>query len=72
MNEPASRAAPTWFTTVNWIGAIIFATAAAFWASRYLVEQQHATKRFQPLGNLAQAMIAAGMAILFSAILFVI
>jgi len=70
MNEPASSGAPTWFTTVNWIGAIIFAIAAAFWASRYVIERQHATTRFRSLGNLAQAMMAAGMTILFSATLF--
>lgn len=70
MNEPASSAAPTWFTTVNWLGAIIFAIAAAFWASRYVIERRHATTRSRSLGNLAQAMMGAGMAILFSATLF--
>jgi hypothetical protein len=70
MNEPASSGAPTWFTIVNWLGVIIFAAAAAFWAFRCLVERRHATTRFRPLGNLAQAMIAAGMAILFIAMLF--
>lgn len=70
MNEPASSGAPTWLTTVNWIGAIIFATAAAFWAFRHFVERQHATTRFRLLGSLAQAMMAVGMSILFIAKLF--
>lgn len=70
MNPPASSAAPTWFSTVNWLGAIVFAIAAALWASRYVIEWRHPGTRFRLLGDLAQAMMAAGMAILFAATLF--
>lgn len=72
MNEQASSEAPALFTAVNWIGAVVFTIAAAFWVSTYFVERRRATTRFGPLGDVAQAMTAVGMAILFAATLFVI
>ena len=70
MNVPASSAPPIWFSAVNWVGIVGFAVAAAYWTYRYIIERQHATTRFRSLGNLSQAMMAAGMIILFLAMLF--
>lgn len=72
MNEQASSEAPALFTAVNWLGAVVFTIAAAFWVATYLVERRRATTRFGPLGNVAQAMTAAAMAVLFGATLFAI
>ncbi|PJE24517.1 MAG: DUF5134 domain-containing protein [Mycobacterium sp.] len=63
---------PSWFTAVNWLGAGVFTIAAVFWVSKYFVERRHITTRFGPLGDVAQAMTAAAMAILFGATLFAI
>lgn len=73
MNGPANSGAPPWFSVVNWLGAIIFAIAAAFWTGKYLIiARAHAIPHRWSLGNLAQAALAAGMAILFLAALFTI
>lgn len=72
MNEQASSEAPALFTALNWIGAVVFTIAAAFWVSTYFVERRRTTTRFGPLGDVAQAMTAAAMAILFGATLFAI
>ena len=70
MNEQTSGEAPAFFTAVNWLGAAVFTVAAVFWVSRYFVERHRTTTRFGPLGNVAQAMTAVGMALLFAASLF--
>jgi len=72
MNEQASNEVPTWFTAMNWLGAVIFTVAAVFWVSKYFVEKRHTATRLGPLGDVAQAMTAAAMAILFGATLFAI
>jgi hypothetical protein len=69
VNAPASGGSPAWFATVNWLGTVAFAIAAAFWTYGYAVDRQHATTRLSSLGKPAQAMMAAGMAILFLATL---
>ncbi|KZS70782.1 hypothetical protein A4G27_25115 [Mycobacterium kansasii] len=70
MDMPASSASPLWVGAVNWCGTVVFAVAAAFWTSRYVVERQHGAARLRTLGSLGQAMMASGMAILFLAMLF--
>jgi Domain of unknown function (DUF5134) len=69
MEMPVSNESPTWFSAVGWIGAVGFALAAVFWTYRYFNERQHETLR-RSLGDLGQAMMAAGMAIFFLATLF--
>ncbi|ACC39890.1 hypothetical protein MSS4_03729 [Mycobacterium marinum] len=69
MNMPATSASPIWFSTVNWFGAVGLAAAAVFWACLYLIGQPHEGTRSRSLGNLGQATMAAGMAILFFATL---
>ncbi|MGO9654217.1 DUF5134 domain-containing protein [Mycobacterium sp.] len=69
MNMPATHETPLWVSAVGWIGAAGFAVAAVFWTYRYFNERQHETLR-RSLGDLGQAMMAAGMAILFLATLF--
>lgn len=72
MNTPASSGPPVWFGTLNWIGTITFAAAATFWISRYVIDRQHQAARSRSLGSLGQAMMAAGMTILFLATRFAI
>ncbi|ASL14557.1 DUF5134 domain-containing protein [Mycobacterium intracellulare] len=72
MNGSANSAAPPWFSVVNWLGAIIFVIAAAFWTGKYFVARAHAIPRRRSWGDLAQAALAGGMAILFLAALFTI
>jgi len=69
MTMPRSNTPPVWFDAVNWLGTATFAIAAVFWTRGYVIERQHHTAPFKLLGNLGQAMMAAGMAILFLAAL---
>jgi len=69
MNASASGGAPIWSGAVNWLGTITFAVAAVFWTRRYFTDRQHDTARSRSLGNQGEAMMAAGMAILFLATL---
>ncbi|WP_375481947.1 DUF5134 domain-containing protein [uncultured Mycobacterium sp.] len=69
MNMPASSGSPVWFTVVNWFGTVSFAIAAAFWIYKYFRERKHEATGCSSLGNLAQAAMAAGMAIMFRATL---
>jgi len=70
MNMPASNGTPIWFSAVSWFGAVGFGVAAVFWTYRYFVERHHEVARRVTLGDLGQAMMAAGMAIFFLATLF--
>ncbi len=69
MSMPATHESPTWYSSLGWIGGVSFAVAAIFWTYRYFNERQHETLR-RSLGDLGQAMMAAGMAIFFLATLF--
>ncbi|TGD87022.1 DUF5134 domain-containing protein [Mycolicibacterium sp. CH28] len=61
---------PAYITTLNWVCTIGFALAAVFWLYRYLsVRMNRAHGTGQPLGILCQAMMAAGMAIMFGVML---
>jgi hypothetical protein len=73
MAMPTSSGSPAWFVAVNWLGALGFALATAFWAGRYFTEQPHSDVggiRSRSLANLGQAAMAGGMALLFLATLF--
>lgn len=67
---PASSGSPLWLDVVNWLGTVAFAVAAVFWACRHVIQRRQGTTRYRSLGNLGQAMMAAGMATLFLATLF--
>ncbi|TAM71743.1 DUF5134 domain-containing protein [Mycobacterium sp.] len=65
-----SGGSPAWFGAVNWLGTATFAIAAIFWTCRCVIERRHHPARLRSLGNVGQAMMASGMAILFLATLF--
>jgi hypothetical protein len=67
---PASGGWP-WITAVNWFWFAGLAVAAVFWGYRFAAERSHdgATRRWW-LDSAGQAMMAAGMAITFGAMLF--
>ena len=69
MKMPASNSA-TWSSAVGWVGAVGFAVAAVFWTCRYVLDRRRKTAPRRSLGDLGQAMMAAGMAIFFLATLF--
>jgi hypothetical protein len=70
MNMPATNESPVWFSTIGWIGAVGFALAAVFWTCRYVVDRRRKVTPRRSLGDLGQAMMAAGMAIFFLTTLF--
>jgi Domain of unknown function (DUF5134) len=70
MNMPASNKSPIWFSAIGWIGTVGFALAAVFWTYRYVLDRRRKTAPRRSLGDLGQAMMAAGMAIYFLATLF--
>ncbi|MCV6984997.1 DUF5134 domain-containing protein [Mycobacterium shinjukuense] len=69
MDMLASDGSPLWFSAVNWFGVVGLAVAAVVWTFRYFT-QRHEAAGSRSLGNLGQAMMAAGMSILFVATLF--
>jgi len=70
MSMPSTHESPVWFGIVGWIGAVGFAVAAVFWTYRYVLDRRRKTTPRRSLGDLGQAMMAAGMAIFFLATLF--
>jgi hypothetical protein len=70
MNAPATNESPVWFSAIGWIGAVGFALAAVFWTYRYVVDRRRKVTPRRSLGDLGQAMMAAGMAIFFLTTLF--
>jgi Domain of unknown function (DUF5134) len=69
MNMPARNSA-IWSSAVGWFGAVGFTAAAIFWTYRYVLDRRRKTAPRRSLGDLGQAMMAAGMAIFFLATLF--
>lgn len=65
----ASSESPLWFNAANWFGTVGFAVAAVLWTYSYFNQRQRRVARCS-LGSLSQAMMAAGMSILFLAVLF--
>jgi Trk-type K+ transport system membrane component len=70
MNMPATNESPVWCSAIGWIGAVGFALAAVFWTYRYVVDRRRKVTPRRSLGDLGQAMMAAGMAIFFLTTLF--
>jgi len=70
MNMPTSSGSPLWFSAVNWFGTVTYAVAAAFWIYRYFIRRPHRAVWYRSLDNVGQMAMAAGMTILFLAILF--
>ncbi|OBF28058.1 DUF5134 domain-containing protein [Mycobacterium sp. ACS4331] len=60
-----------WIAAVNWFWTVGFAVAAVGWTHRYFAGRQRAGGRMSMahFGTLCQAMIAAGMAIMFGVML---
>jgi hypothetical protein len=62
---------PVWVTTINWIAALGFAVAAAYWLLRFVAERRTnpVSHESRPAGRelLCQASMAAGAAIMFGA-----
>lgn len=71
MDTPAHSGYPAWIATLNWVCTVGFAVAAVFWLYRYLVARQSRSSgdTVHHLGLLSQAMMAAGMAIMFGVML---
>jgi hypothetical protein len=69
-NMPASGGPPGWITTINWFWFAGFVVAAVFWAYRFAAERSHGAVHRWWLDSLGQAIMAAGMAIVFGAMLF--
>jgi hypothetical protein len=66
----ASGPPPGWVSALNWFLTAAFAVAAVFWAYR-LIKARGAAREWQDsVTSLAQAMMAAGMAIMFGVIVF--
>jgi hypothetical protein len=68
----ASGAAyPAWIAALNWVCTIGFAIAAVFWLYRFLAARlsRSSGDTVHHLGLLSQAMMAAGMAIMFGVML---
>jgi Domain of unknown function (DUF5134) len=67
----AGAAYPAWIAAVNWVCTIGFAIAAVFWLYRYLAARlsRSSGDAVHHLGLLSQAMMAAGMAIMFGVML---
>jgi hypothetical protein len=66
-------AQPGWVTALNWIAAVGFASATAYWLYRYFARRKanpvpHTTL-FGDWGTLCNAFMASGMAIMFGVML---
>lgn len=60
---------PGWITTVDWIAAVGFASAAAYWLYRYFAQRETNPARLGNWGTLCHAFMAAGMAVMFGVLL---
>jgi hypothetical protein len=67
---PARGGSPGWITTIDWFWFAGFVVATVFWTYRFAAERSHGAARRWWLDSLGQAMMAAGMAIVFGAGLF--
>ncbi len=70
MNMSAGGGSPVWLNAVDWLGAATFAAATVFWTCRYVIDRKHDVARLRSMGNVGQAMMAAGMTTFFLAMLF--
>lgn len=58
-------AEPGWVIAVDWIAAVGFASAAAYWLYRYFAQRKSSPVLLGDWGTLCQAFMASGMAIMF-------
>jgi hypothetical protein len=72
MNMTASSESPGWITAGNWFWLVGFAVAAVVWTYIVAAKQRKPANKRWPglLYGTSQAMMAAGMAIMFSSMLF--
>ncbi len=68
---PAASATPEWVGVLNWVCAVGFAIATVVWIYRYIAARLRGSVESsgQQFGMLSQAMMAAGMAIMFGVML---
>jgi len=68
---PARPAYPWWITVIDWFWTIGFALAAAAWLYLLVAQRRKSDKRRTgvAVGPVCQAMMAAGMAIMFGVML---
>lgn len=59
---------PEWIDALNWLCTVVFAVAAVWWLHRFFVERQADPSR-RHVGVACQAMMAAGMAVMFGVML---
>ncbi|MUL83490.1 MULTISPECIES: DUF5134 domain-containing protein [unclassified Mycolicibacterium] len=65
-----AAAQPLWIPAINWLLTIGFVIATTVWLYRYFAaRQQSETSPFSHFGTFCQAMMAAGMAIMFGVML---
>jgi hypothetical protein len=69
---PGSVGSPGLITAVNWFWFVVFVVAAVAWTYPFVAERSHGAAHpwWSSLGGAGQAMMAAGMATMFGAILF--
>ena len=67
---PASAGPPGWITTIDWFWFAGLVVATVYWAYRFAAERSHGAVHRWWLDSLGQALMAAGMAIVFGAMLF--
>jgi hypothetical protein len=61
---------PGWIAAINWLWTVGFAVATVWWLYRYFVERRaRPAERRCLLGIASQAMMAAGMAVMFGVML---
>jgi hypothetical protein len=62
---------PAWIDVIDWFWTAGFAVATLWWLNRYFVERRSAptSPSHRHLGVACQAMMAAGMAIMFGVML---
>jgi len=59
---------PAWIDALDWLCTVVFAVAAVWWLYRYFAERQADPGR-RHIGIMCQAMMAAGMAVMFGVML---
>ncbi|OSC36868.1 DUF5134 domain-containing protein [Mycobacterium decipiens] len=71
-HPPGCGGSPGWISSVNWFWLLGFAVAALYWVYRSVIERPRGGAGFlrSSLTRFGQAMMAAGMAIMFAAMLF--
>ena len=70
LDMPAGGGPPGWITAVNLLWFVGFVVATVFWGYLFAAERSHGATRRWWLDSAGQAMMAAGMAITFGAMLF--